>query len=74
LAICYLLEEDLETLKFKLDKNEFKECLIIEIDKLDDYMANYRKVKKVKLELESWSKLILKSLFNKKDYQGNLPL
>jgi len=74
LAICYLLEEDLETLKIKLDKNEFKECIIIEIDKLDDYMADYRKTKKVKLELENWSTLILKNVFNKVDYQGNLPL
>ena len=74
LAICYLLEEDLETLKLRLDKNEFKECLIIEIDKLDNYMANYRKNKKVKLELENWSKLILKNIFTKMDYQGNLLL
>jgi 8-oxo-dGTP pyrophosphatase MutT (NUDIX family) len=73
LGICYLLEEDLETLKIKLDKNEFKESVIVEVDKLDDFINEYRKKKKAKLELESWSKLILKNVFNR-SLQGELPL
>ena len=64
LAVCYLLEEDLDTLKIKLDKNEFKQHVILDVDKIQDHIASEKKKRKAKLDIESWSQLILQQLFN----------
>jgi predicted NUDIX family phosphoesterase len=64
IAVCYVLEEDLDTLKIKLDKNEFKQHVILDVDRIQDHIASEKKKRKAKLDIESWSQLILHKLFN----------
>lgn len=61
LAICFVYEEDLEHLKFKLDKNEFiteKGSKSGKIVPVADILKDYD-------ELEDWSKYILQHFFAK---------
>jgi predicted NUDIX family phosphoesterase len=60
LALCYLMEVDFSRTKVKLDKNEFmtggntKSGMVLDISQILEREK----------ELESWSKLILRELFN----------
>lgn len=60
LAMCHVMEADFDTIKIKLDKNEFittgptKSGKVLEIKEL---VKNHK-------ELESWSKIILEKVFN----------
>jgi predicted NUDIX family phosphoesterase len=60
LAICYIMETNFDAIKVKLDKNEFvtsgktKSGSVIEINKIAEFYN----------ELEDWSKIILKNIFD----------
>ena len=57
LAVCFVMETDLDTLRIKLDENEFipTSGKVFELDKI---FFNYDK-------LEEWSQIILKEMFGK---------
>jgi predicted NUDIX family phosphoesterase len=63
LAICYVLEEDLDTLKIKLDKNEFKSYHILDVNDVRGFIKETKKKKKSSLSIESWSEFILDKVF-----------
>ena len=70
LAICYIMEANLDAIKFRLDTNEFittgrtKSGKVFEIDEI------YKQYN----DLEDWSQIILKTIFNFKPPSEQVPL
>lgn len=60
LAMCHVLETDFDTLKIKLDKNEF----ITTGPTVSGRVMEIQKLVESHSELEAWSKIILKQVFN----------
>lgn len=67
LALCYLMEVDFSRTKIKLDKNEFmtggntKSGMVLDVSEILDREK----------DLESWSRLILREIFNVKQVEQN---
>ena len=60
MAICHVMEADFDTLKIKLDKNEFITSGYTKSGKVLDISELFEKYP----ELEEWSKTILKEIFS----------
>ena len=60
LAMCYVMEADLDTLKVKIDKNEF----INSGNTVSGKVLDVREIMKKHHELEAWSRTILDKVFN----------
>ncbi|TAK64168.1 hypothetical protein [Methylobacter sp.] len=70
LAICYIKEVDFNTLKYKLDKNEFVFSGSTKSGTPQDIATVYKDYDK----LESWSQIILQKVFGYKSKQNAIQL
>nr|VFK58308.1 MAG: Predicted phosphoesterase, NUDIX family [Candidatus Kentron sp. TC] len=70
LAMCYVMETDLDTLKPKIDKNEFANSGNTRSGKVLDV----QKIEEIQDDLEAWGKIIFKNILNSSSKQMEIDL